>query len=253
MRATAEMRGRAVLVTGAGAAIGRATALTLARLGADLCLVDAEAAALEATAQAAREAGVRAVVSPTDITSAANCAAAVAAAVTAFGRLDGLCNVANAFLPSRAATMPTADFDRTLAMNLAAPFYFFQAAIPHLLEARGAVVNVTSCVALIAHPFTAAYAASKAGATHMTRALAAEYMDAPVRINAVAPGAVAVPPAPATRFPPDLDPKSLQLGSPARGMISVDEVADLIAFLLTDDAHGYHGACISLDKGISLG
>ncbi|CAN7544995.1 SDR family NAD(P)-dependent oxidoreductase [Phenylobacterium sp. LjRoot219] len=253
MQAKADMRGKAALVTGAGGAIGRATALRLAQLGADLCLVDGEAAGLAATAQAARAAGVRAEVHAIDITSAESCAAVVAAAVAAFGRLDGLCNVANAFLPARAGNMPIADFDLTLAINLAAPFYFFQAAIPHLLEARGAVVNVTSCVAFIAQPYTAAYAASKAGATHMTRALAMEYMDAPVRINAVAPGAVAIAAAPGTRLPPDVDPKSLQLGSPARGTISVDEVADLIAFLLTDDAHGYHGACISLDKGISLG
>src|SRR3546814_15319850 len=84
--------------------------------------------------------------------------------------------------------MSTADWDRTLAVNLSAPFHLIQAALPPLLAAHGAVVNVSSCGARVGQAYTAAYCATKAGLEHLTRSLAMEYMHQPIRFNAVAPG-----------------------------------------------------------------
>jgi NAD(P)-dependent dehydrogenase (short-subunit alcohol dehydrogenase family) len=248
-----DFKGRAALVTGVAGEIGRATALRLAALGADLCLVDEDAVLLEALATDARASGVRAVTHAADVARAENCRAAVAAAVAAFGRLDALCNLANAFYPARAAEMASDDFERTLAVNMAAPFFLFQAAIPHLLASNGAVVNVSSAAGVIATPNTAAYSASKAGLDHLTRVLAKEYMDSSVRINAVAPGSVAAGLIPQTQRPSGVDPKTMQRGLAARGFITAEDIADVVAYLASDAAHAYHGAVIAFDKGLSLG
>jgi NAD(P)-dependent dehydrogenase (short-subunit alcohol dehydrogenase family) len=149
--------------------------------------------------------------------------------------------------------MSADDFERTLAVNVAAPFYLFQASIPYLLEAHGAVVNVSSAASVIVAPHTVAYSASKAALNHMTRVLAKEYMETPVRINAVVLGAIAVNLTPKKESPSGVDPQTVRRDSAVRGSISVEEVADLITFLASDSAGAYHGACISMDKGMALG
>jgi len=251
--APSDMTGKAALVTGAAAGLGRATALRLARAGADVCLVDIDGNGAEATASDARSLGVRAVTFAADLADATNCEAAVAAALGAFDRLDALCNVAAVFIPCHADRMSTADWDRTLAVNLSAPFHLIQAAIAHLLDARGAVVNVTSCAAHVGQAYTAAYCATKAGLMHMTRALAMEYMHRPVRFNAVAPGGMMTALAAGFRNLQDADVALLKRYSPLRGMVEIEDVAEMVAFLATDAASGYHGACINIDNGITAG
>jgi NAD(P)-dependent dehydrogenase (short-subunit alcohol dehydrogenase family) len=246
-----DMTGKAVLVTGAASEMGRAAALVFARLGADVCVVDEPGAPLEAVAEAARQAGARAASYVGDVARAEDCRAAVAAAVGAFGRLDALVNLANAFTPTPAAQVSPQDFERTLAVNVAAPFYLFQAAIPHLLEADGAVVYVSSAAAVLATPNTVAYSASKAALNHMARVLAKEYAQQPVRINVIAGGAIAVNLAPKEGAP--VDPKAIQRGLLSRGTISPEEVAEMIAFLCSDAGRPFHGAVIAMDKGMQLG
>lgn len=253
MPTPSDMTGKAALITGAAAGLGRATALILARAGADVCLVDVNAAGLEATAGEARALGVKALAQEADLASPDNCRAAVAAAVAAFGRLDALCNVAAVFIPAHAAEMDQADWDKTLAVNLTAPFVLFQAAVPHLIEAKGAVVNVTSCAAFVGQAYTAAYCAAKAGLTHMTKALAMEYMRQPIRINSVAPGGMMTALAAGFRNLKDPDPELLKRYSPLRGLVEIEDVAEMVAFLASDAARGYHGASISVDNGITAG
>lgn len=247
------MKDKAALVTGAASGLGRATALALAGAGADVCLVDLNQAGLEETARQVREIGMRAEIHATDLTVPENCAAAVEAAVAAFGRLDALCNVAGIIIFAHSPDMPVADWNRTLAVNLSAPFFLCQAAIPHLLARHGAIVNVTSSAAFIGEAYVAAYCASKAGLTHMTKALAMEYVNKPIRINAVAPGGMMTPMGTTIRMPEGVDRSLIQRFTPLRGLVEVGDVAELIAFLSSDAARGYHGACIAVDKGITAG
>jgi NAD(P)-dependent dehydrogenase (short-subunit alcohol dehydrogenase family) len=253
MPAISDMKGKAALVTGAAAGLGRATALILARAGADCCLVDVNAAGLDETAAAVRALGVKALVQAADLSAMDACRPAVEAAVTAFGRLDALCNVAGVFIPAHTTEMSAADFEKTLAVNLSAPFFLMQAAIPHLLEANGAIVNVTSCAAFNGQAYTAAYCATKAGLTHMTKALAMEYMHKPIRINAVAPGGMMTALAGNMLKLQDPDVSLLMRYAPLRGVVEIDDVAEMVAFLASDAARGYHGACISVDQGITAG
>jgi NAD(P)-dependent dehydrogenase (short-subunit alcohol dehydrogenase family) len=253
MPAPSDMKGRAALVTGAAGGLGRATALKLAEAGADLLLVDVDAAGLEETAGRAAALGVTARAHPADLGQRQACVSAVAAAVQAFGRLDALCNVAAVLFTDHATDMPAADWEKTLAVNLSAPFYLIQAAIPHLLEANGAVVNVTSCAAHIGQAYSAAYCASKAGLSHMTKALAMEYIHQPIRFNAVAPGGMMTNIALKMKLPADIDRSLFGRVAPLRGMVDVEEVAEMTAFLVTPAAGGFHGAVINIDKGLTAG
>jgi NAD(P)-dependent dehydrogenase (short-subunit alcohol dehydrogenase family) len=247
------MKGRAALVTGAASGLGRGTALALGRAGADLLIADVNAQGLAETAAMLGELGVQAEACAADLTLAENCRKAVARAVEAFGRLDALCNVAGIIHFANSHEMPQEDWEQTLAINLSAPFWLIQAAIPHLLEADGAVVNVSSSAAFVGEAYAAAYCASKAGVTHMTKALAMEYMHKPIRFNAVAPGGMMTNIAANMKFPADLDRSLIARFSGLRGLVEVDDVAEMIAFLASPAAAGYHGACITIDKGITAG
>ena len=248
-----DMKGKVALVTGAASGLGRATALRLAQAGADICIVDVNAAGLKETAARASELGVRVLVHAADLAEREHCRESVAAAVDEFGRLDALCNVAGIFLLANTHEMSSADFEKTVAVNFNAPFYLIQAAIPHLLEVDGAVVNVTSTGAFMGEAYAAAYCATKAALTNLTKSLAMEYMHKPIRINAVAPGGMATNIAVNFVLPEGADGSLLQRYRPLRGVVEVDDVAEAVAFLASDAARGYHGSCITIDKGITAG
>lgn len=253
MPTASDMTGKAALVTGAASGLGRATAYALGRAGADICIVDLNVAGLEETCAQLHALGARVLVHATDLSRRENCIAAVDAAVAQFGRLDALCNVAGIIVLCNAHEMRAPDYERTLAVNLSAPFYLMPAAIPHLLEAHGAVVNVTSSAAFVGEAYAAAYCASKAGLTHMTKALAMEYMHKPIRFNAVAPGGMATNIAGSIKMPEGVDYALIKRFSGLRGLVEVDDVACLVAFLASDAGRSYHGACINIDRGITAG
>jgi len=248
------MQGKVALVTGAASGLGRATALALAKAGANVCIVDLNEAGLGETADAVQALGVECLAHPADLSQVQSCQAAVAATVETFKRLDALCNVAGVLYFNHTTAMPEADWALTIAVNLSAPFFLSQAAIPHLLEQHGAIVNVSSSATHIGEAYAAAYCASKAGLTHMTRAMAMEYIHQPIRINAVAPGGMATNIVTnMMNAPADLDRALIDRFVPLRGMVEVDDVANLIAFLSSDASIAYHGTCVSIDKGISAG
>jgi len=252
MRAS-DMKGKAALVTGSASGLGRATAVALAKAGTNVFLVDINQPGLEETAIRLSALGTKAHIHHADLAVAANCHAAVAAAVETFGRLDALCNVAGMIVFAHAHEMKAADWEKTLAVNLSAPFYLIQAAIPHLLKTEGAVVNVTSCGAFVGEAYLAAYCATKAGLNHLTKSLAMEYVHRPIRFNAVAPGGMATGLTAELKFPDGMEHSLIQRYSGLRGMVEVDDVADVVAFLASDASRGFHGACISIDKGITAG
>jgi len=252
MLAPSDMTGRAALVTGAAAGLGRASAIRLAELGADVAIVDIAEAGLEETAAAIRAHGRKTLVLPLDLAERSNCRAVVERSVGEFGRLDALCNVAGVMIPGATPDISDEAWDLTMAVNLAAPFFLIRAALSHLLEAKGAIVNVTSCAAFQGQAYFAAYCATKAGLTNMTKALAMEYMKAPIRINAVAPGGMLTGLTGGMRhLPADRDVELVsRIGSP-RGLCEIDDVAECVAFLATDAARSYHGACINIDAGVT--
>jgi len=128
-----------------------------------------------------------------------------------------------------------------------------QAAIPHLLETGGAIVNVASSASFIGEAYAAAYCASKWGIIGMTKAMAMEFQKKPIRINAVAPGGMVTNIA-ANFVPPEgCDFDLIKRFSGMRGTVEVEDVANMIVLLASDAGRGFHGACINIDKGITAG
>ena len=244
------MTGKTVLVTGAASGLGRAVALKLADVGARLAIVDINADAL---AETARMTGGEVLAHAADLADPGQCAPCIEAAVARFGGLDGLCNVAGLIYLANSHAMPVEQWQRTLAVNLTAPFLLSRAAIPHLLAAGGAIVNVASTAAHIGEAYAAAYCASKAGLVQMTKAMAMEYMRQPIRINAVAPGGMITNIASNFVLPEGCDIELVKRYSGLRGVVEVADVADLVAYLASPAGRGYHGACLTIDAGITAG
>ena len=244
---------KAALVTGAASGLGRATALKLAAAGADLWLVDVNGKGLAETAELLAPHGRVIGSEVADLSDPAACRAVVAHAVEKFGRLDALCNVAGLIYLANTPQMPLDQFQRTIDVNLNAPFLLSQAAIPHLLESNGAIVNVASSASYIGEAYAAAYCASKWGIVGMTKAMAMEFQKKPIRINAVAPGGMITNIAANFVPPENCDFELLKRFSGMRGTVEVDDVAGLIVLLASEAGRGFHGACLSLDAGITAG
>jgi NAD(P)-dependent dehydrogenase (short-subunit alcohol dehydrogenase family) len=245
------MTGKVALVTGAASGLGRATARKLAEAGAMLALVDVNEDGLAETA--AMLGAAEALVYPANLADPDACMAAVVEAVARFGRLDALCNIAGIIRMAHSHEMPREHFEQTIAINLSAPWFLSQAAIPHLLENHGAIVNCASSAAFLGEAYAAAYCATKAGLVNMTKAMAMEYSRKPIRINAVAPGGMMTNISTGMTFPQGAEMDLVQRYSGMRGVVEVDDVADLITLLASPAGRSYHGACVSIDAGITAG
>jgi NAD(P)-dependent dehydrogenase (short-subunit alcohol dehydrogenase family) len=253
MKPLPDMTGKVALVTGAGGGLGAATALLFARAGADVAIADRKADGLANTAAVIAATGRPALVLPCDLGDASQCAPLVSATVERFGRLDALCNIAGLFRLAKSAEMPISAWNQVLSVNLTAPFLLSQAAIPHLLESHGAIVNVTSLAAHIGEGYAAAYCASKGGLAQLTKALAMEYIKSPVRINAISPGGMATAMGADFVPPQGADVALLARLHPLRGLVELDDMAAMIVFLASPDAAGFHGAILNMDQGMTTG
>jgi meso-butanediol dehydrogenase / (S,S)-butanediol dehydrogenase / diacetyl reductase len=245
---TARFEGKAALVTGAGSGIGRATALRLAQEGASVFALDIAADRLDETKGMATG---RVSVRPTDVSDPAACAAAVAEAVDEFGRLDVLGNIAGILRAGHVTEMSVEDYRRVMGVNLDGYFFLAQAAIPHLLETDGNIVNIASNAGLQGLPYGVAYSMSKGGVVQLTRALAVEFLTRPLRVNAIAPAGTNTNIGEGTSFPPDADVALLGRLGGLRGLAQPEEVAALFAFLASDEARSITGAIYTIDNGLT--
>lgn len=248
-----EFDGKAVIVTGAASGLGRATALAFAAQGARLALADVNEPGLSQTLANATALGARAIAITTDVADAAACGHLVDRAVAAFGGLDALCNVAGICRFDHATAITPEIWDKIFAVNVRGAFFVTQAALPHLLEREGAVVNVASASAFLGHAYLAHYAASKAALVDLTKSLAMEYMHKPVRINAVAPGGMNTAMAGMGAPPEGIDTTLLMRYVPLRGVSEPEDITDIILTLAGPRGRAFHGACVNADRGITAG
>ncbi len=250
MLTQSDMTGMVAIVTGAGSGLGRATALRLADLGADLTIVDISAEGLAATARTIREKGRKVLELVLNLADRANCSAAVDRTIAEYGRIDALCNVAGVLSSGPSESFPENEWDLIIKVNLEAPFFLSRAAIPHMLENGGGIVNVSSSASFKAQAYFTAYCASKAGLSHITRSMALEYIKTKIRINAVAPGGMQTPLAGNVgRAIEEGDPQLFgRLGTP-RGFVEIEQVADTVAFLASPASAAFHGSVIAVDGG----
>ncbi len=240
---------KVALVTGAASGIGRATVERLAREGARLFCVDVQAEALEEVSKGVVELGAEAEARICDISRAHEVETTVQACVDRFGRLDVLCNIAGIIQMQHFHELSLADWERILGVNLTGTFLMCKAALPHLIESRGNIVNTSSVAALAGMPYGAAYAASKGGILALTRGLAVEYGKQGVRVNAVAPGSIKTPMGSRSHLPEDLDWPLIARLMPLDQARGPESVAGVIAMLASEDGAHINGECVRIDGG----
>lgn len=253
--------GRRVLVTGAGSGIGQATAHRLLQEGGSVVAADISEAGLADTVQRAGAGADRLSTVTIDVSDEASVTAGVKSALKTLGGLDGLVNAAGILRSAHTHEMSAADFRKVLDVNLVGTFLMIRQALPALVAADGAaVVNFSSTSALFAHPYMAAYSASKGGIQSMTHALAAEYAKQNVRFTAVQPGSISSgmtdgsgqsKQSDGPGLPSDADMGLFVKLQPALGseFAGPDKVAGVVAMLLSDDGSFITGTEVRIDGG----
>ena len=243
--------GKMALVTGAASGIGQATALRFAADGAKVFVADKNAEGVAATAKAIEAAGGVAASHPCDVSRVEDVRATVAAAVETFGRLDFLANVAGIGFFRRTTETTDEEWSRMIGVNLTGQFMMCREALPHVLRAKGAIINTASVAGIQSHPYSAAYCASKGGVVLMTKALAVEYARKDIRINCVCPGGIETPLLSQFQLPEGVNQMALARIAPIGRYGQPEEVAAVITFLASDDAKYINGDAVVVDGGLS--
>ena len=253
--------GRRVLVTGAGSGIGQATVLRMLAEGGRVVGADVSEAGLADTVEKAGDLAGRLETVVMNIADEASVRAGVATAVERLGGLDALVNAAGILRSSHTEQTTLEAFEQVVRVNLVGTFLVIREAIPALLEGDGAaVVSFSSTSAMFAHPYMAAYAASKGGVQSMTHALAAEFAGRGIRFTAVQPGSISsgmTDGSGASRqsagpgLPEDADMRLFAKLQPAlgQGFAGPETVASVVAMLASDDGAFITGTEVRIDGG----
>jgi len=254
------LRGKVVIVTGAAAGIGRATALRFAREGCRLAGFDVDAARGPGLVAAIGEAGGQGRFERVDVAEAASVEAGVAAVADRWGRIDVLVNNAGILRDAQlvkwkdgaaAATMSDEAWEAVIGVNLRGVFHCTRAVVPHMIRGGGGVIlNASSVVGLYGNFGQTNYVATKAGVIGMTRTWARELGRYRIRVNAVAPGYVATE---ILKAMPQKILDTMVEHTPLGRIGEPDDIANAYAWLASDQASFVTGHCLSVDGGVVVG
>jgi 3-oxoacyl-[acyl-carrier protein] reductase len=254
------LRGKVVLITGAVAGIGRATAMRFAEEGARIAAWDVSDKAAAQLQSAIKWAGGEGHFQTVDVTQASSVESAARAVVERWGRIDVLINNAGIVRDAQLvkwnggspeSIMSEEVWDSVLNVNLKGVFLVTRAVVPHMIKAGGGVIlSAASVVGLLGNFGQTNYVASKAGIIGMTRTWARELGKHKIRVNAVAPGFIATD---MVRAMPEKVLQAMVARTPLGRAGTPEDVANTYAWLASDQASFIHGAIISVDGGVVIG
>jgi 3-oxoacyl-[acyl-carrier protein] reductase len=244
------LTGKVALVTGASRGIGRACALKLAALGAKVVVNynQNQEAANQVVAEIKAQGG-EAIAVQGDVSDFATAQNVVKATIDAYGRLDILVNNAGTTRDTLLALMKESEFDVVIQTNLKSVFNMCKAALRQMMKQKyGRIVNMTSIAGIVGNPGQTNYSASKAGIIGFTKAMAKEYGAKNIAVNAVAPGYI---PTDLTNVLPQEIKNGIVKMTALQRMGTPEEIANIVAFLASDDASYITGQVIAADGGLT--
>ena len=239
---------RVVMITGAGRGIGAGCAQACAEAGAHVAITARTVSQLEEVGAEVRAQGRKALIFPADVNDLDTLEAFVAATIEEFGRIDTVINNAGGSMPAPFMDTSTEMFEKAFHFNVTTAFSLSQHALPHLLETRGSIVNISSTMGRIRERGFVAYGTAKAALAHMTRLMAADCAPR-VRVNAIAVGSVATSALEIVLTNEDLR-KEMTETTPLRRLGEVQDIAAGVVYLASDAASYITGKILEIDGGL---
>ncbi|MDO5057573.1 MAG: 3-oxoacyl-ACP reductase FabG [Lautropia sp.] len=248
--AAGRLAGKVSIITGAAQGIGEATALKFAREGAIVIICDLNQTAIDAAVDKCKALGAQAVGHVMNVTDRAQVDAVVAAVLKQFGRIDVLVNNAGITQDARLVKMTAEQFDKVIDVNLRGVFNCSQAVADTMIgQGSGVILNASSVVGLYGNFGQTNYAATKFGVIGFTKTWSRELGPKGVRTNAVAPGFIATP---ILESMPEKVLEGMKAKVPMARLGKPEEIANVYAFLASDEASYINGEVIEVSGGISL-
>ena len=256
-----ELEGRVAIVTGGGRGIGRATALELARLGADVVIAELDKPSAERTAAEVKALGRRALAIATDVTSRADLVTMAERTRGELGRIDILVNNAGIYRAAASLDVTEEHWDAIMNINAKAVFFASQAVLPAMIaQKRGAIVSLASMAGKIGSRTNLPYNVSKAAVISMTKSLALAHAADGIRVNCVCPGfvetdmwtSVAREQGALMKLTPEEFTRQRAAQVPLGRMERPEDVAQVIGFLASDRAGYMTGQALSVDGGLVM-
>ncbi|QGU96663.1 3-oxoacyl-[acyl-carrier-protein] reductase [Clostridium bovifaecis] len=245
------LKDKNAIVTGASRGIGRAIALRLAELGANVVLnYRSDANSVEEVVKAIEERGVKALAVQGDVSSFEDAKKIVDEAIENFGSIDILVNNAGITKDNLLMRMKEEDFDKVIEVNLKGVFNCTKHVVPVMMKQRsGKIINISSVVGLSGNAGQANYAAAKAGIIGFTKSVAKEIASRGVTVNAIAPGFIQTD---MTEVLSDKVKEEIKTNIPLRRLGTPEDIAGVVAFLASNTADYITGQVISVDGGMHI-